>query len=295
MREIGRGAASVIYLAQEPKTKQIWSLKHVEKEAPKDQRFLDQAEREFQIANKLNHPNIRKIVRILKKKERLLSVRDLWLVMEFVDGAAMDVERPTRFETACEIFEMVAESLDYMHKQGFAHADMKPNNIVVAYDERGNVISVKVIDLGQSCEVGTVKERIQGTPDYIAPEQVHRRPITPATDVYNLGATMYWTFTARHVPTALAKGDSLVGSLDDHLIEKPTPPAQINPKVPELLDKLIMRCVEIVPENRPNILDVRDQLNLIRGKLLAARQSSGSAPGITQQQPAPSTSATQTG
>ena len=79
----------------------------------------------------------------------------------------------------------------------------------------------KVIDLGQSCPIGTVKPRIQGTPDYIAPEQVHRRPITPLTDVYNFGATMYWVLTRQHVPTALAKGDSLMGSLDDNLIAKP--------------------------------------------------------------------------
>ena len=63
---------------------------------------------------------------------------------------------------------------------------------------------VKIIDLGQSCAIGTVKPRIQGTPDYIAPEQVHRRAITPKTDIYNPGATMYAVLTGERVPTALA-------------------------------------------------------------------------------------------
>jgi eukaryotic-like serine/threonine-protein kinase len=128
----------------------------------------------------------------------------------------------------------------------------------------------KIIDLGQSCRIGTIKERIQGTPDYIAPEQVHRRPITPRTDVYNLGATMYWTFTRRHIPTALAKDDSLVGSLDDHLIEKPIPAMELNPKIHTRLNELIMQCVEVNPEKRPGTMGVvADRLNLILGILRA--------------------------
>ena len=52
-----------------------------------------------------------------------------------------------------------------------------------------------MIDYGQSCRIGTIKERIQGTPDYIAPEQVARRPVSVATDVFNLGASLYWALT----------------------------------------------------------------------------------------------------
>ena len=136
---------------------------------------------------------------------------------------------------------------------------MKPNNVVVS---AGGV--VKVIDLGQSCAVNTVKKRIQGTPDYIAPEQVHRRPITHKTDIYNLGATMYWSLTKHFVPTALAKGDSLVGSLDDTMIKPPKRPIEINRRVPELFDKLIMDCVQIEPAARPDCMgDVAERLNLI--------------------------------
>src|SRR5262245_35740577 len=68
LKLVGKGAASVIYLVQDPKTKQIWALKHVEKNDPKDQRFLDQAEAEYKIASELDHPNIRKIERLIKKK-----------------------------------------------------------------------------------------------------------------------------------------------------------------------------------------------------------------------------------
>jgi serine/threonine protein kinase len=265
MAELGRGAASIIYLVNDTKTKRIHALKHVVKQTEKDDRFLEQTEAEYEIGSKLDHPVIRKMDRLIKKRTGLLSVTEMFLIMELVDGESLDKKPPRTFDMAADIFEQVAKGLAHMHNKGFVHADMKPNNVVVS---SGGV--VKVIDLGQSCAANTVKKRIQGTPDYIAPEQVHRRPITHKTDIYNLGATMYWSLTKHFVPTALAKGDSLVGSIDDTMIKPPKRPIEINSRVPELFDKLIMECVQIEPANRPDSMgDVAERLNLIRGKLLA--------------------------
>jgi len=260
LEEIGRGAASIIYLAQDEKSKQISAFKHVKRESPKDQRFLEQAEYEYRIAQKLDHPNIRKIRRLIKRRQ-LFQTRELFLVMEMVHGVAMDVSPPKTFEEALSAFHQVACALGHMHERGFVHADMKPNNVVVTPEG-----VAKIIDLGQSCAIGTVKPRIQGTPDFIAPEQVHRRSITPKTDIYNLGATMYAVLTGKRVPTALAGQDSLVNSLEDSMIEKPTPAVELNPRIHPKLNELIMRCVEIVPENRPDSVGtVADRLNLILG------------------------------
>ena len=270
LSEVGRGAASIIYLAQDEKTKQVWCLKHVRKENPKDQRFLDQAENEFTVARQLDHPGIRRIEKMIKKGS-FLKTNELYLVMELVDGISMERQPPRTFEQALAALHQVADALAHMHARGYIHADMKPNNIVLSDDN-----TAKVIDLGQSCAAGTVKERIQGTPDYIAPEQVHRRPITPRTDIYNLGATIYWTLTRHHIPTALGKGDSLVQSLDDNLMERPKPASELNPRIHPKLNELIMACVEIDSEKRPESMRfVADRLELIRG-ILAAQ--SGSTP-----------------
>ena len=265
MSELGRGAASVIYLVQDTKAKTIWAFKHVAREDAKDARFLDQASREYEVASKLQHPNIRRIERMIRIKSGLLSIGELMLVMELVDGQAVDRSPPRTFEQAADIFEQTARGLAYMHASGWVHADMKPNNIVV--DDKGHV---KIIDLGQSCPMNTVKKRIQGTPDYIAPEQVHRQPITHKTDIYNLGATIYWALTRHFVPTALAKPDSLVGSIDSSLIEKPKPPSELNTRIPEIFSDLIMQCVEVEPAMRPDTMNVvAERLNLIKAKLLA--------------------------
>lgn len=274
LTELGRGAASAIYLAQEVRTKQIWALKHVVKNSQKDQRFLDQAEAEARVGQQLDHPGIRRVIKSVKHGS-FLSTKGLILIMELVDGVSLERSPPKTFEQAVSVFYQVAEALQHMHERGFVHADMKPNNIMVDDDGR-----VKVIDLGQSCKIGTIKPRIQGTPDYIAPEQVHRRAITPKTDIFNVGAALYWVLTRQHIPTALAKGDSLVSSLDDNMIEKAKPVVDINPRVHPKLNELVMACIEVNPDNRPESMTyVAERLNLVHGILLAQQRG--------QESPAP--------
>lgn len=273
---LGHGAASIVYLVQDPKSKAIWALKHVVREGPKDQRFLDQAESEYEIARRLSHPSLRTIPNIIKNRQYLIgSAKELFLVMEFLDGKALDKHPPKTLTQAVEIFQKVAEGLAHMHDQGYVHADMKPNNIIV--DDDGGV---KIIDLGQACKIGTVKERIQGTPDYIAPEQVHRQAITPRTDVYNFGATMYWCLVRKPIPTALAKDDKLVGSLDAHMIEKAPPVSQFVPRINQRLNDLIMQCIEPACEKRPESMrKVAEELALILGILRADKARRAAAAG----------------
>lgn len=268
LSELGRGAASVIYLAQEEKSTKIWALKDVQRTDEKADRFLEQAEVEYKIAQQLQHETIRKIPRMIKKKKGLLQVNRLFLVMELVDGKSMDTYLPKTFEQACQVFRQAAQAMNHMHQKGFVHADFKPNNLIV--DDK---LRAKIIDLGQSCVVGTVKKRIQGTPDYIAPEQVHRREITPKTDVYNLGASMYWVLTRTKVPTALGKEDSLLGRIDDTLMERPKPANELNERIPQKLSELIMQCLEVSPDRRPGMDEVIDRLELIHAMLKAGVKS----------------------
>ncbi|MEO0716713.1 MAG: hypothetical protein AAFY58_06970, partial [Planctomycetota bacterium] len=85
-----------------------------------------------------------------------------------------------------------------------------------------------------------------------------------------LGATIYWVLTRQHIPTALGKGDSLVQSLDDNLMERPKPAAELNPRIHPKLNDLIMSSVEVDPDKRPESMRfVADRLELVRGILAA--------------------------
>ena len=117
------------------------------------------------------------------------------LIMELIDANTLDQQLPRSYGKACRVFVQVAEALEHMHERGYVHADMKPTNVLITEHEM-----VKVIDLGQACPIGTVKKRIQGTPGYMAPEQASRDAIDQRTDIFNLGAMMYWGARSRRHP-----------------------------------------------------------------------------------------------
>src|SRR5271170_754408 len=167
--------------------------------------------------------------------------------MDMFDGTSLDVERPPHLKSLLDTSLQVAEGLAALHKMGYVHADIKPNNILVDSSTR-----CKIIDFGQSCSIGTVKSRIQGTPDYIAPEQVALGPLTPATDIFNFGASLYWCVTDRHVPTVIPKKRSSLSGVDSRAL---IAPHELNPRIPIPLSKLILECVENRPSDRPGSMD----------------------------------------
>jgi serine/threonine protein kinase len=263
LAKIGIGAASELYAVQDPRSKQVWALKHVIKNSERDERFLEQACNEYAVGSKLDHPNVRRMVRVIKHRH-LFRTHAISLLMELVDATPLDQRVPRTDLQAVRIFRQVAAALAHMHKRGLVHADIKPSNILVTEDDE-----VKIIDLGQGCPIGTVKKRIQGTPGYMAPEQAHRQTITEKTDIYNFGATMYWVLTREVIPTAMPPKDEnsnalFTGALDKEMVEKPVPPIEKNPRIHPLLSKQIMDCVQLEPENRPESMDfVLNRLDLI--------------------------------
>jgi serine/threonine-protein kinase len=243
-RVIGVGAGAKIYLAISRKSALPFAVKHVTRETPEDERFLAQAENEFDVASRLDHPCLRKYFSIHRVKKRL-QLRELVVLMEFIDGLTVEKALPNRMNSFITLFYRVAGALHAMHTAGYVHTDIKPNNIMIA---KGGL--VKIIDFGQSCKIGHRKERIQGTPDYIAPEQVRRLPLDQRTDVFNLGATMYWVLTQETFPTYL-RGAETVGSANVIQSHKPIAPHERNAKIPLALSKLVMECCREKPADRP--------------------------------------------
>ncbi|MGA2496191.1 MAG: serine/threonine-protein kinase [Tepidisphaeraceae bacterium] len=258
---LGEGAGSVIYEVIDPVTRNRYALKHVVREDAKDIRFVEQMQQEFEISRQFNHPNLRRTFELKINKRMLLKVTEAFLLMEFVDGKALDVRKPRNTLEAIDTFIQAAQGLHAMHNLGYVHCDIKPNNILRTEDG-----VVKVIDFGQSCKIGTIKERIQGTPDYIAPEQVHRRPVSHKTDIFNLGATIYWTMTGKNIPTLYTAGR---GDNAFVVTERVETPHELNPQVPLPLSNLVMDCIIPRPEKRPASMEnVISRLELAKHQIL---------------------------
>jgi serine/threonine-protein kinase len=263
---LGSGAGSTIWQIRNGQTGEDLALKRVVKRQPSDVRFLNQAINEYEVASRLDHPAMRRIHR-MRRVKKWLQLSEIHLFMELCEGTTLQESRPEDVREVVRIFSQVGQALVHVNSRGFVHSDMKPNNIVVRPDG-----SVKIIDLGQSCSIGTIKERIQGTPDFIAPEQVHRRPLDSRTDVFNFGAALYWTLTGQPIPTALPRGS--IGSLKVENVLQP--PEQLNENVPASLSKLVTDCVQPNPSHRPGSMsEVLSRLNLIAHTLGVSVEADG--------------------
>ena len=260
--KLGSGAASELYAVQDPKTKQVWALKHVVRKTDKDARFIEQVEQEHSIGCKLSHPNVRGVGKLFRQR-KLFTTVEVGLLLELVDADPMDVRRPRTLAKAIDQFRQIARGLQHMHEKGFVHGDMKPINAMIGDDGH-----VHIIDLGQACAVGTKKQRIQGTPGYIAPEQAQRAEITPATDVYNFGATMHWVLAGEVMPTVMPPaGDGPVSTVDVGMLKMPKPLHERNPRIPTALGELVLDCVRPAPEERIGMPQVIDRLETLSREL----------------------------
>jgi len=254
---IGEGAGSLIYAVSDPASNQIYALKHVVRKSDKHARFIEQLQNEYAVGSQISHPNLRRVISIRENRTLLRKVTEAALVMELFDGVPLEMHLPPSIAAIIACFIETARALDALHRHGFVHCDLKPNNILVGANGQ-----VKVIDLGQACAAGTAKKRIQGTPDYIAPEQVRCMPVSTRTDVFNFGATLYWSLCGRKLPTlfTLKKSDNSI--LSDELMASPH---TINPRVPESLSNFVMECVRTSPSKRPqDMAEVISRLEIIR-------------------------------
>jgi len=264
---LGEGAGSMIYAVSKPETGQIYALKHVKRNNDKDVRFIEQVENEFEVSKKFSHPGLRRSIDVKVLHTLLRKPTECALVMELFDGIPLEAQDMRDVGKIVDIFIQVADALDSMHSLGLVHCDLKPNNILVDGDGKA-----KVIDFGQACKVGTAKKRIQGTPDFISPEQVKCDPVSIRTDVFNFGATLYWALCGKSLPTLFTLKKSENSFLVDDFMASP---ASLNPKVPESLSNLVMECVKTNPAKRPaDLKEVARRLEIMRH---AMRKQAGRA------------------
>ncbi|HXG09248.1 MAG TPA: serine/threonine-protein kinase [Gemmataceae bacterium] len=244
--QLGTGAHSTILHIRRRADAKHYALKVVLIQGPDDHKFLEQARHEFRVAQMLDHPNLIKIYALETQRDWLFRVRKVHLLIEYVNGKTLDTcPRILPLPKLVQVFERVAAGVVHMHRRGVCHADLKPNNIMLS-----RTGDVKIIDYGLAWIKGEDKGRVQGTPEYMAPEQAKKSIVNEQTDIYNFGATMYRLVTWRNPPRAIPTEGGMV--LDNRLWQQMLKPVQeYNPEAPPALCNLIHRCLAYYPQNRP--------------------------------------------
>ena len=170
VNQLGTGAGSTILLISDKTSGgKRYALKVVRKQDPEDEVYVQQALTEFEAAKKLNHPAIAKVFDCRLKKS-WFKVKGVELLMEYVEGKTLDEIEAPELGQLVLMFCQVSSALTHMHRRGVFHGDLKPANIML--NKTGQV---KLIDFGTAWVRGQDKHRVQGTPQYIAPEQASRK------------------------------------------------------------------------------------------------------------------------
>jgi serine/threonine-protein kinase len=251
---LGTGAGStILQIADRNRGGKRFALKVVKRQDSDDDKYIAQAQSEFEAAQKLNHPAIARIYDSRAKRSLFFKVVSVELLMEFVDGKTLDeIEAPTMSQLVL-IFNQVADALVHMHRRGVYHGDLKPGNIMVTKEGK-----VKLIDFGTAWLKGEAKNRIQGTPQYMAPESATEKIVDERTDIYNFGATMYRMFTGRYA------NPGSTPRTGDNMKVKLAAPIQLNPNLPGTLNETILACLQLSPERRPaGMFEVQHQLSAV--------------------------------
>lgn len=251
VRALGNGAGSTIFLINDTKKGGKYALKVVKRQSAEDDIYVAQAQHEYEVGQRLGHPNL---VRIhdCRLKRSWFKTTGVELLMEYVDGRTLDeLEAPERGQLVL-MFIHIASALTHMHRRGVYHGDLKPGNLMLSKDG-----VVKVIDFGTAWIKGQPKNRVQGTPQYMAPEQARDKVVDDRTDIYNFGATMYRMFTGQHANLDMPGfSERELGSR-----ARPRPPIKLVPEFPGTLNETIMACLEGSPNRRPaGMFEVKDQL-----------------------------------
>ncbi len=263
---LGTGAHSSILHVRRNADSKHYALKVVPIEGPEDQKFLEQAEHEFKVAQMLDHANLIKIYALEEQKDWLFRVKKIHMLIEYVNGKTLDQLPRVSIPRLVQVFERISSGLVHMHRRQVCHGDLKPNNVMLS-----RTGDVKVIDYGLAWIKGQGKDRVQGTPEYMAPETAKNKMVNERTDIYNLGALMYRLVTWRLPPPTVSVEDGGM-PIDAKMWERLYKPVtEFVPDAPPELCQLINRCLAFKATSRPErASEVQGALDHLAEKLVTS-------------------------
>jgi serine/threonine-protein kinase len=244
VRVLGQGSSSEVALATAPDDRQV-VLKLPRDAAVASPSAFDRFRRELEIDARLSHPGIQGSIDYRHGRSRP------YLVMEYIDGETLAEllgrERRLPVDRAVAFAIQIATAMGYAHEHGVVHRDLKPQNVLVAHEER-----LVITDFGIALLSGARRLTWQwfgaslGTPDYMSPEQIRGQRGDQRSDIYAFGAMLFEMLTGR-VPWV---GDSPIDVMDQHRGAPVPAMADFGVEVPPALEGIVRKCLRKKPDER---------------------------------------------
>ena len=256
---INRGQSCCLWRAYDDEKREFVGIKTLLESTAKQRSQVQLLEHEYKVAVKFSHPNL---IRIFHYD---WYNKVPYIGMEWFSAINLKMWINRGYESYCEHLQQVmlqmVQALDYQHRHGWVHRDVKPDNFL--FDPA--TMQIKMIDfaLARKTVAGfgkffAMKEKVQGTASYMSPEQILGRSPAPHADIYSLGCTFYELLTTRLVFT----GDTLNDLLNKHLSTLPPPVGQRNKNVTPEFGELLKMMLAKKPEDRPKT--TQDLLRLLQ-------------------------------
>ncbi|MGC8874711.1 MAG: Stk1 family PASTA domain-containing Ser/Thr kinase [Chloroflexia bacterium] len=267
---LGQGGMAQVYRARDRVLGRSVAVKVLRPEYANDVSFVARFQREARAAANLVHPNI-------------VSVYDVgqdgnqhYIVMEYIAGRTLKEwirERaPLPVDMALRIAEEVCAALEYAHRHGIIHRDIKPQNILL--DEDGEVVKVADFGIAKSrLDPESTADRLAlGTVKYISPEQARGVEVVPQSDLYSLGVVLYEMLTGQQP----FDGETPISIALQHLEAEPPPPRQVNPYIPPAVEAIVLRALAKDPRSR--YASAREMRQALERYRLAGMETTGPLP-----------------
>jgi len=248
-KQVGRGSMGIVYQGYDPFADRLVAVKVAMSDSLKDresgQRYRKMFFNEAHTAGMLKHPNIMSIL------DAGVDGDECYIVMELVEGGDTlktycKADNLLPVKQVVEIIFKCAKALDYAHRQGVIHRDIKPTNILVTRDRDVKIGDFSIAHVISAENTHTMPSGFVGSPRYMSPEQVQEDSVSNQTDLFSLGIVMYELLTGRHPFIA----DSFSRLIHKIINEQQPPLSTYRSDLPEILERIISHALQKSPARR---------------------------------------------